>query len=55
MKHRNRIHPTDIFSRKRVPPQSLRSQYQVQNNTKIRKSQKVVENNRKIEDKNYPK
>ena len=56
MKHRYRIHPTDnINLRKRVLPQSLRSQYQVQNNTKIRKSQKVVENNRKVEVKNYPK
>ena len=56
MKHRNRIHPTDnIFSRKRVPPQSQRSQHRVQNNTNIRKSQKVVENNRKVEVKNYPK
>ena len=56
MKHRYRIHPTDnIILQKRVPPQSLRSQHQVQNNTNIRKSQKVVENNRKVEVKNYPK
>ena len=33
----------------------LRTQYQVQNETQIRKSQKVVENNGKLEVKNYPK
>ena len=52
--HRNRIHPTEnIILRLRDEPQSLRIQYQVQNNTQIRKNQKVVENNGKLEVKNY--
>ena len=33
----------------------MRTQYQVQNETKIRKNQKVVENNGKLEVKNHPK
>ena len=54
--HRYKIHPTDnIILRKRDEPKSLRTQYQVQNNTQIRKNQKVVENNGKLEVKNYPK
>ena len=48
--HRYRIHPTENFIlRKRNPPTSLRTQYKVQNNTQIRKNQKVVENNGKLE------
>ena len=54
--HRYRIHPTEnIILRKRNPPTSLRTHYQVQINTQIRKNQKVVENNGKLEVQNYPK
>ena len=54
--HRYKIHPTENTNlRKRDPPQSLRTQYQVQNETQIRKSQKFVENNGKLVVKNYPK
>ena len=50
------IHPTkNIKFRKRYPPLSLRTQYQIQNETQIRKNQKVVEDNGKLEVKNYPK
>ena len=39
------IHPTEkIILRKRDPPISLRTQYQVQNETQIRKNQKVIKN-----------
>ena len=54
--HRHRIHPTEIIIlRKRDPPTSLRTQYQIQNETRIRKNQEVVENNGKLEVKIYPK
>ena len=54
--HRYKIHPTEnIILRLRDPPTSLRTQFQVQNETQIRKNQKVVENNGKIKVKNYPK
>ena len=54
--HRYKIHPTEnIILRLRDEPKSLRTQYQVQNNTQIRRNQKVVENNGKLEVKNYPK
>ena len=54
--HRYKIHPTENNNlRKRDPRQSLRTQYQVQNETHKRKNQKVVENNEKLEGKNYPK
>ena len=43
--HRYKIHPTEIFTlRKRDPPTSLRTQYQVQNEIQIRKNQKVIKN-----------
>ena len=43
--HRYRIHPNgDIILRKRGPPKSLTTQYQVKNNTKIRTNQKVIRN-----------
>ena len=43
--HRYKNHPTErIFLRKRDPPSSLRTQYQVQNGTQIRKNQKVIQN-----------
>ena len=43
--HRNRIQPTEnIILRKRNPPTSLRTQYQIQNNTQIKKNQKDIKN-----------
>ena len=41
--HRYKIHPTEnIILRKRDPPISLRTQYQVQNDTQIGKDRKVI-------------
>ena len=43
--HRYKIHPTEnIILRKRDPPKSLRTQYQVQNETQIRRNEKVIKN-----------
>ena len=55
--HRYKIHPTEkIILRKRDPPTSLRTQYHVQNETQIRRSQKVIRNdNDQLVVKNYPK
>ena len=55
--HRYKIHPTEnIILRTRDPPTSLRPQYQVQNETQIRRNQKVIKNdNDQLEVKNYPK
>ena len=55
--HRHKIHPTEnIILRKRDPPTSFRTQYQVQNETKIRRNQKVIKNdNDRLIVKNYPK
>ena len=54
--HRYRIHPTEIITlRKREPPTSLRTQYQVQNETQIRRNQKVIKNDNNQLVKNYPK
>ena len=55
--HRYIIHPTEnIILRKRDPSTSLRTQYQVQNETQIRKNQKVIKNdNDQLVVKNYPK
>ena len=55
--HRYKIHPTEnIILRKRCPPISLRTQYQVQNETKIRRNQKVIKNdNNQLIVKNYPR
>ena len=55
--HRYRIHPTKNFIlRKRDPPTALRTQYQVQNETKIRRYQKVIKNdNNQLIVKNYPR
>ena len=55
--HRYKIHPTEnIILRQRDPPNSLRTQYQVQNETKIRRNQKVIKNdNDQLIVKNYPK
>ena len=55
--HRYKIHPTEnIILRKRDEPKSLRTQYQVKNNTKIRTNQKVIRNDDdQLVVKNYPK
>ena len=54
--HRYKIHPTENFVlRKRDPPQSLRIQYQVQNETQIWKHQKVIKNDKELIVKIYPK
>ena len=55
--HRYKNHPTENKKlRKRNPPTSLRTQYQVQNEIRIRKNQKVIKNdNDQLEVKNYPK
>ena len=55
--HRYKIHPTkSIILRKRDPPKSLRTQYQVQNETQIRRNQKVIKNdNDQLMVKKYPK
>ena len=43
--HRYKIHPTEIIIlRLRDEPKSLRTQYQVQNETLIRRNQKVIKN-----------
>ena len=55
--HRNKNHPTEnIILRKRDPPTSLITQYQLQNETQIRRNQKVFKNdNDQLIVKNYPK
>ena len=55
--HRYKIHPTKIvILRKRDPPTSLRTQYQVQNETQYRRNQKIIKNNNvELVVKNYPK
>ena len=54
--HIYKIHPTEnIILRKRDPPTSLRTQYQVQNQTKIQRNQKLVKNDNQLIVKNYPK
>ena len=54
--HRYKIHPTEnIILRLRDPPKSLRTQYQVHNETQNRKNQKVIKNdNDQFLVKNYP-
>ena len=54
--HRDKIDPTENFLlRLRDTPKSLRTQYQVQNETQMRKNQKIVENIGTLEVKNYHK
>ena len=54
--HRYKIHPTEIIIlRKRDPPNFLRTQYQVQNDTKIRRNQKVIRNDDELIVKKYPR
>ena len=54
--HRYKTHPTEkIILRKRHPPTSLRTHYQNQNETQIRKNRKVIKNiNNELIVKNYP-
>ena len=54
---RYKNHPTEnIILRKRDEPKYLRTQYQVQNETQIRRNQKVIKNdNDQLVVKNYPK
>ena len=55
--HRYEIHPNEnIILRKRDEPKSLRTQYQVQNETQIRRNQKVIKSdNDQLVVNNYPK
>ena len=55
--HRYRIHPSEnVILGLRDPPSPLRTQYQVQNETQIRKNQKELKNdNDQLVVKNYPK
>ena len=54
--HRYKIHPTEnIILRKRDPPSSRRTQYQVQNETKIQRNQKVIKNGNQLIVENYPR
>ena len=55
--HRYKNHPSEnIIIRKRDPPKSLTTQYQVKNQTKIRTNQKVIRNDdNQLIVKNYPK
>ena len=55
--HRYKTYPTENFIlRKRDPPQSLRTQYQVQSEIQMRKNQKVIrDGNNELLVKKYPK
>ena len=54
--HRYKFHPTEkIILRKPDPPKSLRTQNQVQNETLIRKNQKVIKNDNDQLVANYPR
>ena len=55
--HRYKIHPNENTKlRKRDPPTSLRTQYQIQKETQIWRNQKVIKNdNDDLEVENYPK
>ena len=54
--HRYKIHPTENkILRKRDEPKPLRTQYQVQNETQLRRNQKVVKNEDQLIVKNYPR
>ena len=55
--HRYKSHPTEnIILRKRDDPKILRTQYQLQNETQIRRNRKVIQNdNDEMIVKNYPK
>ena len=53
----HKFHPTKTnILRKRDPPKSVRTQYQVQKTTQTKKNQKVIKNdNDELEVRNYPK
>ena len=55
--HRYKIHPTENnISRLREEPKYLRTQYQVQNGTQVRKTPKIIrDGNNELIVKNYPK
>ena len=55
--HRYKIHLTEnVILRKRDPPTALRTQNQIQNETKNRRNQKVIKNdNDQLIVENYPK
>ena len=55
--HRYKIHPTEkIILRKRDEPKSVRTQHQIQNETQIRRNQKVIRNDKnELIVKSYPK
>ena len=55
--HRYKFHPIEnIILRERHPSKSFRTRCQVQNETQIRKNQKIIKNkNKELEVKNYPK
>ena len=55
--HRYLINQTEnIILRKRDPPISVRTQYRIENETHIRRNQKVIKNNNnQLVVKNYPK
>ena len=54
--HRYKINPTENLIKKKNPPTSLRTQYHVQNETQIRRNQKVIKIvNKELVLKNYPK
>ena len=55
--HRYRIHPTEkILLRLCDEPKSLRTRYQVQNETQIRRNQKIIKNdNNQVVVRVYPK
>ena len=55
--HRYKIHPTEnIILRLRDESKSLRNEYQIENETQIRKNQKVIKNDKdQLVVKNYPK
>ena len=54
--HRYKCHPTEnIILRKRDPPTSVRTQYQLQNETRFSRNQKIIKNdNDQVVVKNYP-
>ena len=55
--HRYKIHPTEnLILGLKDEPKSLRIEYQIQNETEIRRNQKVIKNdNDELIVKNYPK
>ena len=53
--HRYEIHPTENIILRKRDPTSLKTQYQVQNQTKLRRNHKVIKNDDdQLVVKNYP-